>query len=143
VFLVRTLFALYADDAGVWDRDLFLEFLETRTATDGSDLGPQLSLLYQVMGREPSRRQSNLDELISRFPYVNGGVFEESVSIPSFDAGMRDRLISAAMFNWSAISPAIFGSLFQAVKDKAARRELGEHYTRDQHHEGHRPDVPR
>lgn len=129
VFLVRTLFALYADDAGVWDRDLFLEFLETRTAQDGSDLGPQLSLLYQVMGRDPSRRQSNLDELIARFPYVNGGIFEESVSIPSFDTGMRDRLVAAAMFNWSAISPAIFGSLFQAVKDKAARRELGEHYT--------------
>lgn len=129
VFLVRTLFALYADDAGVWDRDLFLEFLETRTAEDGSDLGPQLSLLYQVMGREPSRRQSNLDELIARFPYVNGGIFEEAVSIPAFDAGMRGRLIAAAMFNWSAISPAIFGSLFQAVKDKTARRELGEHYT--------------
>lgn len=129
VFLVRTLFALYADDAGVWDRDLFLEFLETRTAEDGSDLGPQLSLLYQVMGREPSRRQSNLDELVARFPYVNGGIFEEAVSIPSFDAGMRGRLVAAAMFNWSAISPAIFGSLFQAVKDKTARRELGEHYT--------------
>lgn len=129
VFLVRTLFALYADDAGLWDRDLFLEFLETRTAEDGSDLGPQLSLLYQVMGREPGRRQSNLDELIARFPYVNGGVFEEPLSIPSFDAGMRKRLTDAAMFNWSAISPAIFGSLFQAVKDKTARRELGEHYT--------------
>ncbi|WP_295817053.1 DNA methyltransferase [uncultured Microbacterium sp.] len=129
VFLVRTLFALYADDAGMWDRDMFLEFLETRTAQDGSDLGPQLSLLYQVMGREPSQRQSNLDELIARFPYVNGGIFEESVSIPSFDTGMRDQLIAAAMFNWSAISPAIFGSLFQAVKDKVARRELGEHYT--------------
>ena len=129
VFLVRTLFALYADDAGVWDRDLFLEFLETRTAEDGSDLGPQLALLYQVMGRDPSRRQSNLDELIARFPYVNGGIFEEAVSIPAFDAGMRGRLIAAAMFNWSAISPAIFGSLFQAVKDKTARRELGEHYT--------------
>lgn len=129
VFLVRTLFALYADDSGVWDRDLFLEFLETRTAEDGSDLGPQLSLLYQVMGREPSRRQSNLDELIARFPYVNGGIFEEAVSIPAFDAGMRGRLVAAAMFNWSAISPAIFGSLFQAVKDKTARRELGEHYT--------------
>lgn len=129
VFLVRTLFALYADDAGLWDRDLFLEFLETRTAADGSDLGPQLSLLYQVMGRESARRQSNLDELIARFPYVNGGVFEEPLSIPSFDTGMRKRLIDAAMFNWSSISPAIFGSLFQAVKDKTARRELGEHYT--------------
>jgi hypothetical protein len=129
VFLVRTLFALYADDAGVWDRDLFLEFLETRTAQDGSDLGPQLSLLYQVMGREQSRRQSNLDEFVGRFPYVNGGVFEEPLSIPSFDTAMRSRLVEAAMFNWSAISPAIFGSLFQAVKDKVARRELGEHYT--------------
>lgn len=129
VFLVRTLFALYADDAGVWERDLFLEFLETRTALDGSDLGPQLSLLYQVMGRAPDRRQSNLDEMIARFPYVNGGVFEEPLPIPSFDAEMRRRLLEAAMFNWSAISPAIFGSLFQAVKDKTARRELGEHYT--------------
>ncbi|MGH2613742.1 MAG: class I SAM-dependent DNA methyltransferase [Thermomicrobiales bacterium] len=129
VFLVRTLFALYADDAGVWDRDLFLEFLETRTAQDGSDLGPQLSLLYQIMGRDPSRRQSNLDELIARFPHVNGGIFGDPLSIPAFDADMRNRLIRAAMFNWSAISPAIFGSLFQAVKDKTARRELGEHYT--------------
>lgn len=129
VFLVRTLFALYADDAGLWERDLFLEFLETRTAQDGSDLGPQLSLLYQVMGRAPSRRQSNLDELIARFPYVNGGVFEDSLSIPTFDEEMRRRLVAAAMFNWSAISPAIFGSLFQAIKDKTARRELGEHYT--------------
>lgn len=129
VFLVRTLFALYADDAGVWDRDLFLEFVETRTAEDGSDLGPQLSLLYQVLGREPARRQKNLDELLTRFPYVNGGVFEEPLSIPTFDREMRDRLLRAALFNWSEISPAIFGSLFQAVKDRAARRELGEHYT--------------
>lgn len=129
VFLVRTLFALYADDAGIWERDLFLEFLETRTAEDGSDLGPQLSMLYQTMGRTPAQRQSNLDELAARFPYVNGGVFDEPLSIPSFDAEMRRRLIRAALFNWSTISPAIFGSLFQAVKDKTARRELGEHYT--------------
>ncbi|UOW00900.1 DNA methyltransferase [Agrococcus sp. SCSIO52902] len=129
IFLVRTLFALYADDAGVWERDLFLEFLETRTAEDGSDLGPQLSLLYQVMGRERGKRHKHLDELIARFPYVNGGIFEEPLAIPSFDAKMRSRLLAAAMFNWSEISPAIFGSLFQAVKDKKARRELGEHYT--------------
>lgn len=129
VFLVRTLFALYADDAGVWDRDLFLEFLETRTSEDGSDLGPQLSLLYQVMGRDLNQRQSNLDELIDRFPYVNGGIFGEPLSIPSFDSEMRRRLTDAAKFNWSSISPAIFGSLFQAVKNRDARRELGEHYT--------------
>ncbi|MBL3698998.1 class I SAM-dependent DNA methyltransferase [Leucobacter luti] len=130
VFLVRTLFAMYADDAGVWpERDIFLEFLETRTAEDGSDLGAQLSLLYQVLGTEPSKRQSTLDESMARFPYVNGGVFEGPLSIPSFDAVMRQRLIDASKFNWSSISPAIFGSMFQAVKNKTARRELGEHYT--------------
>lgn len=129
VFLVRTLFALYADDAGVWERDLFYEFLETRTSDDGSDLGAQLSFLYQLMARPTEQRQRNVDELLARFPYVNGGVFSEPLSIPSFDTSMRRRLLEACTFNWSAISPAIFGSLFQAVKDKRARRELGEHYT--------------
>lgn len=129
VFLVRTLFALYADDAGVWERDLFYEFLVTRTADDGSDLGAQLAFLYQELSRAPERRQRNADELVARFPYVNGGVFNEALGIPAFDSSMRARLLEACTFNWSAISPAIFGSLFQAVKDKQARRELGEHYT--------------
>lgn len=129
IFLVRTLFALYADDAGVWPRGLFYEFIETRTAGDGHDLGSQLTFLYQVMARPAEMRQRNLDELVASFPYVNGGVFEEPLSIPSFDTAMRTRLIEACLFDWSAISPAIFGSLFQAVKNRQARRELGEHYT--------------
>lgn len=129
VFLVRILFCLYADDAGVWERDLFYEFLERRTSDDGADLGPQLAMLFQAMNREPGRRQRNLDELIARFPYVNGGIFAEPADIPAFDKSMRDLLLQACAFNWSQISPAIFGSLFQAVKDAKARRELGEHYT--------------
>lgn len=129
VFMVRTLFALYADDAGMWSRDLFLEFLATRTAEDGSDLGSQITFLYQQMARPIEGRQRNLDELIAQFPYVNGGLFEHPLSIPQFDSSMRQRLLDACLFNWSAISPAIFGSLFQAIKDKEARRGLGEHYT--------------
>lgn len=129
VFLVRVLFCLYADDAGVWERDLFYEFLERRTSEDGSDLGPQLAMLFQVMNRDQSKRQKNLDELLARFPYVNGGIFAEPAAIPSFDRSMRDLLVQACAFNWSGISPAIFGSLFQAVKDAKARRDLGEHYT--------------
>ena len=129
VFLVRILFCLYADDSGVWERDLFYEFLERRTSTDGADLGPQLAMLFQAMNRETGKRQRTLDDLIARFPYVNGGIFAETAVIPAFDKGMRDLLLQACAFNWSAISPAIFGSLFQAVKDAAARRELGEHYT--------------
>lgn len=127
IFLVRTLFSLYADDSGVWERDLFTEFLETRTAADGSDLGSQLSTLYQVMNQP--QRSGAVDELVARFPYVNGGIFAEPLQIPFFDRAVRDTLLRAARFDWREISPAIFGSLFQAVKSPEARRSLGEHYT--------------
>ena len=129
IFLIRTLFCLYGDDAGLWERDLFTEFLETRTREDGSDLGAQLALLYQTLKTPMECRQSTLDELTARFPYVNGGIFEERLNIPSFSSAMRDELVRACAFDWSGISPAIFGSLFQAVKSPEARRELGEHYT--------------
>ena len=129
IFLVRTLFALFADDSGLWERDLFLEYLETRTSPDGSDLGAALAALYQALNKSPEKRMSNTDELIQRFPYVNGSVFGETIEIPFFDKTMRDKLMAACLFNWGEISPAIFGSLFQAVKSKDARRALGEHYT--------------
>lgn len=129
IFLIRTLFCLYGDDAGLWERDLFAEFLDARTREDGSDLGAQLAVLYQTLSTPVECRQSTLDELTARFPYVNGGIFEERLNIPSFSSAMRDELMRACAFDWSGISPAVFGSLFQAVKSPAARRELGEHYT--------------
>ena len=129
IFLIRTLFCLYGDDAGLWERDLFTEFLDTRTREDGSDLGAQLAVLYQTLNTPVECRQSTLDELTARFPYVNGGIFEEQLNIPSFSSAMRDELMRACAFDWSGISPAVFGSLFQAVKSPEARRELGEHYT--------------
>lgn len=129
IFLIRTLFCLYGDDAGLWERDLFAEFLDTRTREDGSDLGAQLAVLYQTLSTPVECRQSTLDELTARFPYVNGGIFEERLNIPSFSSAMRDELVRACAFDWSGISPAVFGSLFQAVKSPEARRELGEHYT--------------
>lgn len=130
VFMVRTLFCLYGDDSGLWgERDQFWEYIETRTSEDGSDLGMHLAVLYQNLNKKPGQRQLNTDPLIMAFPYVNGGLFAETVEIPYFDSAMRDRLLEACAFNWASISPAIFGSLFQAVKSKEARRELGEHYT--------------
>ncbi|MDK6400183.1 class I SAM-dependent DNA methyltransferase [Pauljensenia sp. UMB1235] len=129
VFLVRLLFALYGDDSGMWERDLFYEFLEKRTREDGTDLGAQLVMLFQIMNQPEALRPANMDSLLSRFPYVNGGIFGESTSIPYFDSTMRELLIEACMFNWSEISPAIFDSLFQSVKSSKARRQLGEHYT--------------
>lgn len=127
--LIRLLFLLFGDDTGLWEKGLFLEFLETRTQSDGSDLGPQIALLFQTLDRPADRRPPTLDELLLRFPYVNGGLFMDRLDIPVFTADMRTTLIECCLIDWGSIVPAIFGSLFQAVKSKEARRSLGEHYT--------------
>ena len=108
VFLVRTVFCLFADDTGIFEpRDLFLDLLETRTREDGSDLGPALARLFQVLNTPVDQRQAKLDEDLARFPYVNGDLFAARLTIPDFDAAMRSALIDACRFDWAAISPAI------------------------------------
>lgn len=129
-FLVRIVFCLFADDTGIFEpRDIFLDLLENRTAEDGSDLGGWLAQLFQVLNTPEDARAKNLDEDLARYPYVNGDLFRDSLLIPSFDAAMRERLKDACRFDWSNISPAIFGSLFQSVMDKGERRAKGAHYT--------------
>ena len=129
-FLVRIVFCLFADDTGIFEpRDIFLEFIETRTREDGSDLGPWLSQMFQVLDTPDELRSRLLDEDLARFPYVNGVLFRESLRIPSFSAEMRSRLLDACNFDWSNISPAIFGALFQSVMDPEERRAQGAHYT--------------
>ena len=130
LFLVRTVFCLFADDTGIFEpRDIFLDFIEERTAADGSDLGPWLMRLFQVLDTAPNRRQAKLDEDLARFPHVNGDLFDGAVRIPDFDTEMRRALLDAGQFDWTAISPAIFGALFQSVMEPADRRAQGAHYT--------------
>lgn len=130
VFLTRLVFCLFADDTGIFEpRDMFLDFLETRTSQDGSDTGPLIAQLFEVLDTPEDQRQTHLDEDLARFPYVNGDLFKDPIRIPSFNSDMRERLIEACRFNWSGISPAIFGSLFQSVMDKKERRKAGAHYT--------------
>ena len=132
-FLVRTVFCLFADDTGIFEpRDIFLDFLETRTREDGSDLGLWLSRLFQVLDTPEDTRQKALDEDLARFPYVNGDLFRGPLRIPDFDAPMRQALLDACRFDWTAISPAIFGALFQSVMEPADRRSQGAHYTTEQ-----------
>ena len=128
--LVRTVFCLFADDTGIFEpRDIFLDFLETRTREDGSDLGLWLSRLFQVLDTPEDTRQRALDEDLARFPYVNGDLFHGPLRIPDFDAPMRQALLDACRFDWTAISPAIFGALFQSVMEPTQRRSQGAHYT--------------
>ena len=129
-FLVRIVFCLFADDTGIFEqRDIFLEFIETRTGEDGADLGPRLAQLFQVLDTPEGERLTSLDEDLAQFPYVNGALFEGPLRIPAFDSAMRAALLDACRFDWSDISPAIFGALFQSVMEPAERRAKGAHYT--------------
>ena len=129
-FLVRLVFCMFADDTGVFEpRDIFLDFIETRTGEDGADLGPWLAQLFEVLDTREGERAATLDEDLARFPYVNGDLFRGHLRTFSFDAAMRGALLDACRFDWSNISPAIFGALFQSVMDSAERRAQGAHYT--------------
>ncbi len=128
--LVRLLFCLFADDTGIFEpRGIFQELVTNRTAEDGSDLGLWLSRLFDVLNTDVARRQRSLDEDLNAFPYINGALFAERLSFPDFDKAMRTILLDACAFNWDAISPAIFGALFQSVMLPKQRRKQGAHYT--------------
>ena len=130
VYLVRVLFCLFADDTGIFEPvGLFDDFIRDRTADDGSDLAPRLSELFQVLNTSQEKRLKNLDEQLATFPYVNGKLFEEHLPHASFDRQMRMTLLECCTLNWGKISPAIFGSMFQAVMNPQERRNLGAHYT--------------
>jgi len=129
-FLVRLVFCLFADDTGIFDpRDIFSWLIAERTNPDGSDTGLWLSKLFEVLNTPVEQRQRNLDDDLEQFPYVNGDLFAERLRLPSFNTAMRSLLIDALDFSWDAISPAIFGSLFQSVMDPRERRAQGAHYT--------------
>ncbi|HMN76928.1 MAG TPA: class I SAM-dependent DNA methyltransferase [Burkholderiaceae bacterium] len=133
VLLVRLLFCLFADDTGIFQpAQAFRAWIDERTAADGSDLGPLLAQLFQVLDTPEAARSRALDEQLAAFPYVNGALFAEALPLAAFDAAMRDKLLDACAIDWSAISPAIFGALFQSIMDDKARRNLGAHYTSEE-----------
>ncbi len=128
-YLVRLLFCLFAEDTGIFELQQFQEYIRDKTAEDGSDLAPHLAQLFEVLNTAPNKRLKNLDEHLANFAYVNGKLFAEHLPTASFDAQMRNQLLDCCALNWSRVSPAIFGSLFQSVMDDKLRRNLGAHYT--------------
>jgi len=137
-FLTRLLFCLFADDTGIFGDDGIFRRLVEATKEDGSDLGSAISLLFEVLNTPKNSRQTNLDEALQAFEYVNGNLFADHIQTPYFDFDLRTILIKCVQIDWSGISPAIFGAMFQAVLEEGAsdtahrkesRRELGAHYT--------------
>ena len=129
VYLVRLLFCLFAEDTTIFNKQQFQDYIEFRTNEDGSDLAPKLQELFQVLDTPSEKRFKNLDEQLAEFPYVNGKLFQEILPMASFDTKMRKALLDCCYIDWSKISPAIFGSMFQSVMNPKERRNLGAHYT--------------
>ena len=129
-FLVRLLFCLFADDTGIFNPlGSFEDYIRDRTQEDGSDVGPRLGQLFEVLNTPRDKRQKTLDADLDQFEYINGDLFKERLPLPAFNRDMRDKLLYVCSFSWQKISPAIFGSLFQSVMDKGERRKKGAHYT--------------
>ncbi|MDQ2771016.1 MAG: class I SAM-dependent DNA methyltransferase, partial [Bacteroidota bacterium] len=132
VLLVRLLFCLFAEDTAILETDEFRAFLENHTAPDGSDLGPRLAQFFQTLDQAEATRAKALPAYLASLPYVNGALFREDFRFPAFTEATRAQLIRCTYFDWSRISPAVFGSLFQSIADPARRRTLGAHYTSEQ-----------
>jgi hypothetical protein len=131
VTLARILFLIFGDDTDMWAADLFRDFIHNHTAANGSDIGGQLNHLFVYLDTPPAQRHDAAAQL-KDFPYVNGGIFRERVTLPEVNAEFRVAILDACAVDWSTISPAIFGSMFQSVRDAQTRRELGEHYTSEE-----------
>ena len=128
-FLVRILFCLFAEDTGLFPRRAFELYLEERAFPDMANIGSCLEHLFQVLNTPEDKRQKNLPLELQQFPYVNGDLFSERLAWPEFGDEARQALRQCCGFDWSRISPAIFGSLFQAVMEPKERRQIGGHYT--------------
>jgi hypothetical protein len=128
VFLVRILFLMFAEDSRMMRRTIFTTYVLS-SPEDGTGLGAMLQELFEVLNTPKVDRRATISSTLEEFPYVNGGIFRETLPLFSFTPDMRKALTNACSYRWDTISPQIFGSLFQSVRDPETRRQMGEHYT--------------
>ena len=128
ILCVRIVFCLYAEDAGVFSHDQFHDFL---VRYDAEDLRRALKDLFEVLNTPKDKRSRYLKDDLKAFPYTNGGLFEEVIEIPQFTEDLKQTLLQNASldFDWSEISPTIFGAVFESTLNPETRRSGGMHYT--------------
>lgn len=135
LFLTRLIFCFFADDTGIFGQKNLLDGLLTNEArSDGSNLNEVFTTLFDTLNTKD--RSSRLPESYAAFAYINGDLFSQSIRIPYFDENLYNLVVQCNNLDWSEISPAIFGSMFQSVLDiddtadsDDKRREFGAHYT--------------
>ena len=128
ILCVRIVFCLYAEDAGIFTHDQFHDFLSRYEA---EDMRRALRDLFEVLNTPIEKRSKYLKDDLKAFQYTNGGLFEEEIEIPQFTEELRMALLQNASldFDWSEISPTIFGALFESTLNPETRRSGGMHYT--------------
>lgn len=128
ILCVRIVFCLYAEDAGVFTHDQFHDYL---VRYDAEDLRNALIRLFDVLNTPIDKRSKYLKDDLKAFPYTNGGLFEEQIEIPQFTEELKQTLLQNASldFDWSEISPTIFGAVFESTLNPETRRSGGMHYT--------------
>ena len=131
---VRLVFCLYAEDAGLFNKNNRKVFHDYLAQFDAKGMRKALISLFRVLNQKENERDKYLaddDPLLASFPYVNGGLFEGDVEIPPFDDEIRDILLvkESLSFDWSMISPTIFGAVFESTLNQETRRQGGMHYT--------------
>ncbi|MBQ3593538.1 MAG: class I SAM-dependent DNA methyltransferase, partial [Clostridia bacterium] len=128
--IVRLVFCLYAEDAGIFGgHSKFHNYIKSFSARD---LRKALIELFKILDTKPEDRDPYEDEVLASFPYVNGGLFaDEHIEIPQLNDAIRDLILHNASedFDWSDISPTIFGAVFESTLNPETRRSGGMHYT--------------
>ena len=127
--LTRLTFCMFADHIGIFEPHQFTNYLKRDMLPGAADTGPKLVHLFEVLNTPHEMRQGALDGGLAAFPYINGDLFGSPMRTPAFTLKSRNLLLDAAGYNWSEISPVIFGALFQETMNKDERRMSGAHYT--------------
>ncbi|MEI7489147.1 MAG: DNA methyltransferase, partial [Chryseobacterium sp.] len=130
--LVRIMFCLFADNTNIFNEpQAFLRYIDS-TKEDGKDCGDALIRVFQTLDTPEKERQTNISNELAEFPYVNGALFSDLIRTPFFNAEIRTALLQCCYFNWSKVSPALFGSIFQTIMQPLEQRKGGVHYTSEE-----------
>lgn len=126
VFMSRLLFCFFAEDTGIFEKDLFTNAINNTTRQDSSDLQEFFDGAFLTMDKQ---LRIGINSRFSQFPYVNGGLFSKKIQIPKMNGRIRRLILECGNLNWAKINPDIFGSMIQAVVSPELRSGLGMHYT--------------
>lgn len=129
IFITRLLFCFFAEDTGIFEANLFSNFIKRYTKDDGSDLSEMIGQAFHIMNIKQAERSEDITKEINDFPYVNGGLFATDIPIPKMGYKARKIIIDCGDLDWKDINPDIFGSMIQAVVNPDVRAKEGMHYT--------------